>query len=121
MCDLQGPPIKIINKKTNEEIIPKYNGHGVWFGEIAEPKFGIYHIGASGCGYYLYDNGWNIVPFNNEDEKYIYIRDLQKCEECGTEFPIAANAILSIYCDKCQKYTEPKIKSKDTLQIKFIN
>ncbi len=54
MCDLRGNPTICRDNNSLIMDLPFYKG-GTWRGDTEIKGFGIYHIGASGCGYYHYD------------------------------------------------------------------
>ena len=91
MCDFRPAPTKVIIKDTNEWKTLPYQGHFVHAGEVAKPEFGLYHLGATGCGYKFYDGQeWSdidttipvivwgeqrYIRLEAENEKYRFYRE----------------------------------------------
>jgi len=74
LCDLRGPPSHL--KINNNLIELDYCGNGNeyrYYNQIPT-NVGIYHIGASGCGYEYYD-GNNWISTWNPPEGYEFIYD----------------------------------------------
>lgn len=92
MCDMRPPPNRVLFKETHEIRDLPLQGYYVSITDIPTDKlqFGLYHIGASGCGYAFYDGqNWSnldsyisvdlwgssrTIQIESETEKYKFLR-----------------------------------------------
>lgn len=70
MCDFRLAPGKILNKETSEVFDVAYHGRHEPHWPISLP--GVYHVGATGCGYSYYDGQYWHSGYDGPKYNFIF-------------------------------------------------